>query len=77
MQTALDLWPVCFWGFWAYSFIGIAYWRRRRFIRELAAIGTGRRAADLSFNEAVWMLDAFQRELVAEIEAEKKADRHG
>ena len=76
MQTALDLWPACFWGFWAYPFLGIVYWRHHRFIRELAAIGTGQRAADLSFNEAVQMLTAFQHELVAEIEAAKAPNPH-
>lgn len=71
MQAALDLWPACYWGFWAYPVTGIIFYRRRRLIRELAAIGTGRKASDFSTEEA---FDLIRQLSVAFAEQEK---RHG
>ena len=67
MQAVIDLWPTCFISLWAYPFIAIPYYRRRRLIMDLVRIGGDNPEI---YEQAVRMFRAFQAKLRAELEQE-------
>lgn len=64
MDKAISLWPAFFVGFWAYPFIAIPYFRRRRAAMDIARMVSDEQVETI--DQAVRIITTFRLQVLAD-----------